>query len=998
VSPVGATAQPLKVFISYSRSDLGAASRLRDELEQEGFQVFLDVRDLPYGEEWQKELEDLIRQSDTVLWLVSQASVKSDWCNWELGIVGAINKRLIPIRIRDFSVSDLPKAIGRLHILPAQGIFALAEHLTMLVAALRANQGWLKDATSLADRARQWQGKGRNAGLLLRGEGLRDAELWSRRQPPNAPAPSGEALELILASRQAQGRRQRYWGFGTAALAALMTALAGFALFQRDAAETNRRGAEMALASSDFRQGTQSVEKAENFAEGMALLARAARRTSDPRALARLWSIFQQRALWLPVSEAVPTGSSRQPKAEAAPPADIAERFQSVSVDGQLRKVESLTVSGDGSTVFTATGHLVDGTDVRVRLWDRQGRPKTPWITPEYDGDNYLYAAKGYLSPDGQYLALEVQGWREPSYLLILDVAKNKQFGGRIEVSGLRPESQNVSFSQVSFVKPPVDGNVNDAIKYYLVVGSHKGDASVYALEEGRLFRLRLNQHRDSVLLAAYDPKKDWLVSAASDATLKVASERGAIGQTIALDFPASDFQVMSDQALEITDTRGVRQRFLLLAPGLQRYPATETSNEAQSACVEWPPDKDNETSKEGLDRMQRLGRVTVEFLEERRLRLRPADGSALEPVLFGADIKLICAHNAGAEISVTLDGFRTEVWDRSFRQRLGPPLPEWMLFGSGEVPQKTDQVSLSADGTRALIISSHWIPPNLLLSWASVWDVASGMPLTGRLLFSADGEPYEEAKLASSGGRLLLYTSPAVNNANSVDASTRRPDSALQLEMGSEHNRKIADIAEAVAGMAYDNDGLPKEIPDRIRRIKESVDFLKLTLPEKAGRSVRESVTTKPDQLEAGTSGQGGPDAAIASQHAGGADPKPQPQLSLDARLLEFVEEAFLKDRETYASRVDYYTDGIISREAVLKRKAAYAVRWPQRAYSLIPGSLLVERGANDSSHVLTFKFKYVVSNGQKNTLAGEGTSRVTVRTMNERFEVTSVTEQIKK
>src|SRR5262245_20859953 len=127
--PLLAAEQSLKVFISYSRRDFDVANSLKEALERNGIQVLIDLRERPYGEEWQRELEDLIRQSDTVIWLLSQTSITSDWCNWEVGLVTSIKKRLVPVRIADIDVTNLPKAIGKIHILPAQGVFGFSEHL-----------------------------------------------------------------------------------------------------------------------------------------------------------------------------------------------------------------------------------------------------------------------------------------------------------------------------------------------------------------------------------------------------------------------------------------------------------------------------------------------------------------------------------------------------------------------------------------------------------------------------------------------------------------------------------------------------------------------------------------------------------------------------------------------------------------------------------------------------------------------------------------------------
>jgi TIR domain len=71
----------LRAFISYSRRDAVISEGLVASLEAAGIQVIIDRRDLPYGEEWQKELADFIRASDTVVWLISPDSIASKWCH-----------------------------------------------------------------------------------------------------------------------------------------------------------------------------------------------------------------------------------------------------------------------------------------------------------------------------------------------------------------------------------------------------------------------------------------------------------------------------------------------------------------------------------------------------------------------------------------------------------------------------------------------------------------------------------------------------------------------------------------------------------------------------------------------------------------------------------------------------------------------------------------------------------------------------------------------------
>jgi WD40 repeat protein len=233
-------AHVLKVFISYSRRDMAAAERLVSLLEERGMEVLIDRRDLPYGEEWQQELADFIRLSDTVVWLVSPDSIGSKWVNWELGEVGRLSKRMVPVRIREVDPGSLPEALGKIHLLPAEGAFDFDRHLTTLIDTLNTNRAWVKESTRLADRARQWIAKDRDKGLLLYGRAIADAETWSREKPPAVPPIGGEILELLLNSRRATVRRQRQFIVVALSLAVIGFGLAFLAWQQRNVALANQ--------------------------------------------------------------------------------------------------------------------------------------------------------------------------------------------------------------------------------------------------------------------------------------------------------------------------------------------------------------------------------------------------------------------------------------------------------------------------------------------------------------------------------------------------------------------------------------------------------------------------------------------------------------------------------------------------------------------------------------------------------------------------------------
>ena len=420
------TGDKLKLFISYSRRDMTAADALVTALEGEGFEITIDRRDLPYGEEWQKELGDFIRGSDTVVWLVSPDSVASKWCNWELGEVGRLNKRLVPVRIRDVAPEQLPESLGRIHLLPVSGVYDPATHLSPLAATLNTDRGWTKEATRLADRAREWIARERNDGLLLRGAGLKNAEAWSTVQPKAAPPPASEVLELILASRRASVRRQRWTIGGALTIAAVALGLMALAIWQRSIAQANEA---QAKAERDAALTTQSrflVDQArQSYSQGdygtalaLALEAlpderRGRIRPYLPAAESMLYqavAMLRERHAWelvgyeegmkvLPDGKRVVTFSPIANSGASAPRLRDAATGRVIAVlEGHTAGLVTVAVSPDGKRILTASF------DDTARLWNvADGAP-----LGTFKGQDTIRSAG--FSPDGQRIVTGSSG------------------------------------------------------------------------------------------------------------------------------------------------------------------------------------------------------------------------------------------------------------------------------------------------------------------------------------------------------------------------------------------------------------------------------------------------------------------------------------------------------------------------------------------------------------------------------------------------------------
>ena len=99
-----------QIFISYSRRDGQFACKLYDDLLSNGYSVWMDRR-LEATNEWEPQVIEKLRQSKTLIALISSTSVRSDWVKHEGAVAFGLNILIIPVLIEPFgtySASDLP--------------------------------------------------------------------------------------------------------------------------------------------------------------------------------------------------------------------------------------------------------------------------------------------------------------------------------------------------------------------------------------------------------------------------------------------------------------------------------------------------------------------------------------------------------------------------------------------------------------------------------------------------------------------------------------------------------------------------------------------------------------------------------------------------------------------------------------------------------------------------------------------------------------------------
>jgi len=207
----------LRVFISYSRDDLDFADQLNAALEACGFECFIDRHGISGGEDWKRRLGNLISEADTVIFVLSPASARSDICAWEVEEAARLGKRILPVNCRPLKGADPPPRLRDLNYiffyadpqLPGSGF---GTGLARLIAALGTDFDWLREHTRYLQRATEWDRGGRPANRLLSGDDIAEAKAWVTRRPQSAPEPTALHLDFFRASEleaEAQSSAQR---------------------------------------------------------------------------------------------------------------------------------------------------------------------------------------------------------------------------------------------------------------------------------------------------------------------------------------------------------------------------------------------------------------------------------------------------------------------------------------------------------------------------------------------------------------------------------------------------------------------------------------------------------------------------------------------------------------------------------------------------------------------------------------------------------------------
>jgi formylglycine-generating enzyme required for sulfatase activity len=194
-----------RVFISYSRKDMGFADQLEAALKARGFEPLIDRTEIYAFEDWWRRIQALIVKADTVIFVLSSDAVSSPTCQKEVAFAASLNKRFAPVVCRSVDVASVPIELSRLNFISFEDEPQFESNAHKLADALSTDIEWIREHTEFGELARRWwEANPRPRGLLLRPPTLEEAERWIARPPKGAPAPTDATRSFIVESRKAE--------------------------------------------------------------------------------------------------------------------------------------------------------------------------------------------------------------------------------------------------------------------------------------------------------------------------------------------------------------------------------------------------------------------------------------------------------------------------------------------------------------------------------------------------------------------------------------------------------------------------------------------------------------------------------------------------------------------------------------------------------------------------------------------------------------------------
>ncbi|MEQ9507154.1 MAG: TIR domain-containing protein [Hyphomonas sp.] len=526
----------LKVFISYSRSEVHFADELELFLSHSGFEPLIDRHGIDAGEDWKKRLGDLILACDTVVFVLSDTSAASPICKWEVEEAARHGKRMLVVTLGPTAPGLAPPVqLAGINWIscwanPALPGSSQTRGFYDLSEALRTDLGWLRQMTDLQAQAVKWAGRGagEDSPHLLRADVLSEAIAWARAAPDGHEIP--EVVSRFLAASEAHERRQtskalsqaravRRTGFIGAGVAAVFLVaalgLGWLALRQTEAAQQQTALA-LAQSSAILARESEAIYEGEQGDHTRSLLMGL---QADPLA--------RNTAAVVPEKFAPKDGYAfAQARLQAA---HENNRVKHV-IEGHDDTVTSAAFSPDGQWIVTGSW------DNTARIWNA----KTGDAVRALEGHDRMVTS-AVFSPDGNWIVTgsfdnTARIWNAETGDTVRTLEGHD---GTVTSAAFSPDGQwivTASYDSTARIWNAETGDAVRTLENYdqpvnfaafspdgqrIATGSEDYTARIWNAATGETVRT-LKGHNDYVTSAAFSPDSKWIVTGSQDNSARI--------------------------------------------------------------------------------------------------------------------------------------------------------------------------------------------------------------------------------------------------------------------------------------------------------------------------------------------------------------------------------------------------------------------------------------------------------------------------------------------
>jgi hypothetical protein len=192
-------------FMSFGRQEsYGFAHAITNRLNESGFNIFVDLNDIPLIIDNEEYIYSNILKSDNFIYVISSNAIRSEYCKKELDFAIKNNKRIIPVRHGELSKNnaDLDSIVAKKKIIePKKNEDPVTSVFESIKEKFEIDRDYVRKHTLYLIDAKNWRYNGESQSDLLFGTSRKNAIEWLKASS-SEQVPLKDQIDFVEASKK----------------------------------------------------------------------------------------------------------------------------------------------------------------------------------------------------------------------------------------------------------------------------------------------------------------------------------------------------------------------------------------------------------------------------------------------------------------------------------------------------------------------------------------------------------------------------------------------------------------------------------------------------------------------------------------------------------------------------------------------------------------------------------------------------------------------------